>query len=122
MLDLVRDRMEVGPVVSSGDRKPFVMETVKADDRATLGRGPRRNRPRSGWGTSWHLSLPSWARRGSSLGGIHWTTILLGTTCMCTERGAKARARQHVPQYSQAVIDEFNKDGSIDKLLAKGRR
>jgi 7-hydroxymethyl chlorophyll a reductase len=32
MLRLVRDRLEESPPVSSGDRRPFVLQTVLADD------------------------------------------------------------------------------------------
>jgi 7-hydroxymethyl chlorophyll a reductase len=39
MMDLIRPDCDVTPSVSSGDRKPFVMQTVISDDEATLGRG-----------------------------------------------------------------------------------
>lgn len=32
MLDLVRQRLIVTPTSSSGDRKPFVLQTVQSDD------------------------------------------------------------------------------------------
>ena len=32
MLDSVRSRLEIIPTMSSGDRKPFVLQTVVADD------------------------------------------------------------------------------------------
>ncbi|CAI5523208.1 unnamed protein product, partial [Closterium sp. Naga37s-1] len=37
MLELIRPQLQVTPTLSSGDRRPFVMETVKADDKATVG-------------------------------------------------------------------------------------
>ena len=33
MLDLVRPRLEVIPTMSSGDRRPFVLQTVLSDDQ-----------------------------------------------------------------------------------------
>jgi 7-hydroxymethyl chlorophyll a reductase len=32
MLDAVRERLTILPTVSSGDRRPFVMQTVLSDD------------------------------------------------------------------------------------------
>ena len=32
MLDTVKQRLEIIPTMSSGDRKPFVLQTVVADD------------------------------------------------------------------------------------------
>jgi len=46
MLSLVEGLLESTPTVSSGARQPFVMETVKADDAAKLGKGPSRPAPR----------------------------------------------------------------------------
>ena len=43
MLGLIRD--ESSHSVSSGERKPFVMQTVVSDDEATLGRGPEEPAP-----------------------------------------------------------------------------
>nr|GMD00432.1 7-hydroxymethyl chlorophyll A reductase, chloroplastic [Ipomoea batatas] len=40
MLSLVEHLLEVTPTISSGDRRPFVTETVKADDNAKLARPP----------------------------------------------------------------------------------
>lgn len=41
LLDSVSGRLETTAAVSSGDRVPFVLETVLSDDRATLGEGPK---------------------------------------------------------------------------------
>ncbi|GJN15403.1 hypothetical protein PR202_gb02316 [Eleusine coracana subsp. coracana] len=46
MLSLVEGLLESTPTVSSGARQPFVMETVKADDAAKLGKGPSKPAPR----------------------------------------------------------------------------
>merc|ERR1712196_136479 len=37
MLDLVRHTLDISPPISTGDAVPFVLETVKTDDEATLG-------------------------------------------------------------------------------------
>ncbi|KAJ9555625.1 hypothetical protein OSB04_010239 [Centaurea solstitialis] len=37
MLNLVKNLLEITPTVTGGERRPFVMETVKADDNAKLG-------------------------------------------------------------------------------------
>jgi len=36
MLDLVRPRLIVTPTSSTGDRKPFVLQTVEADDECVF--------------------------------------------------------------------------------------
>ena len=41
MFEAVRPRMLTSPPVSEGDRKPLVLETVKSDDKAKMGRGPK---------------------------------------------------------------------------------
>nr|CAD1820940.1 unnamed protein product [Ananas comosus var. bracteatus] len=46
MLSLVENLLEITPTVSNGNRRPFVMETVKADDAAKLGKGPSQPAPR----------------------------------------------------------------------------
>jgi 7-hydroxymethyl chlorophyll a reductase len=48
LFDSVRETCEVTPSVSSGNRTPFVVQTVVADDEATLGRGPPEPAPRAG--------------------------------------------------------------------------
>jgi len=37
MLELIRSDLDISPPMESGDRTPFVLETVKTDDQATLG-------------------------------------------------------------------------------------
>eukprot|EP01018_Ginkgo_biloba_P033600 Gb_34355 [translate_table: standard] len=46
MLNTVRDLLEITPAVSTGNRQSFVMETVKADDRAKTGKGNNQPAPR----------------------------------------------------------------------------
>ncbi|XP_026662313.1 7-hydroxymethyl chlorophyll a reductase, chloroplastic isoform X2 [Phoenix dactylifera] len=45
MLSLVENLLEITPTRSSGNRWPFVLETVKADDKAKLGKGPSQPAP-----------------------------------------------------------------------------
>jgi len=45
MIDIVRDRLDIVPTVSSGDRKSVVMQTVEADDAGFYGRGPESPAP-----------------------------------------------------------------------------
>lgn len=46
MLSLIENLLEITPTTSSGNRQPFVMETVKADDNAKFGKGPSQPVPR----------------------------------------------------------------------------
>ncbi|XP_077228902.1 coenzyme F420 hydrogenase family / dehydrogenase, beta subunit family isoform X2 [Tasmannia lanceolata] len=46
MLSLIENLLEITPTVSSGNRRPYVMETVKADDKAKLGKGPSQPAPK----------------------------------------------------------------------------
>ncbi|KAJ7520998.1 hypothetical protein O6H91_19G033400 [Diphasiastrum complanatum] len=60
MLDLVRHLLEISPPVSSGNRAPFVMETVKADDKAKFGTSKTKPLPRFlGHALAFILSLES---------------------------------------------------------------
>eukprot|EP00250_Pteridium_aquilinum_P013030 c21089_g1_i2 orf=189-1514(-) len=42
MLNVVQHLLQITPTVSSGNRRPFVMETVKADDNAKFGKGSKK--------------------------------------------------------------------------------
>nr|GEX05956.1 7-hydroxymethyl chlorophyll a reductase, chloroplastic [Tanacetum cinerariifolium] len=46
MLNLVKNLLEITPTISGGQRRPFVMEIVKADDAAKLGKGPSKPAPK----------------------------------------------------------------------------
>ncbi|KAH0641270.1 hypothetical protein KY285_037856 [Solanum tuberosum] len=46
MLNLIENLLEITPAISSGKRRPFVVETMKADDEAKFGRGPFQPAPK----------------------------------------------------------------------------
>jgi len=111
MMDLIRPDCNVTPSVSSGDRKPFVMQTVISDDEATLGRGPEQPAPLP-VGKALAYVLEKVGPKGKEFGmySLDYHTI---RNYLYVKRhfGSEARALQHVPKYARMVVDEYNAGG-----------
>lgn len=118
MFDMIRDECEVTPSTSSGNRKPFVVETVKSDDEATLGRGPEKPAPLF-VGNLLAYVLEKIGPRGKEFGmySLDYHTI---RNYLYVKRnfGTDARAEKHVPEYARRVVDEYNARGAVDERLA----
>eukprot|EP00899_Mesostigma_viride_P001730 jgi/Mesvir1/11558/Mv17930-RA.1 len=117
MLDLVRPLLTTTPTVDAGNRKPFVMSTVEADDLAKIGKGPKEPAPRFvGNIIAWLLDKVGPQGLEFARYSLDYHTIRNYLYVMRSQ--GKARAAQHIPEYSKVVVDAYNKNGEIDKLLA----
>jgi 7-hydroxymethyl chlorophyll a reductase len=117
MMDLIREECAVTPSVSSGERKPFVMQTVIADDEATLGRGPEQPAPVPvGKALAWALEKVGPKGKEFGLYSLDYHTIRNFLYVKRNFRG-EARAAAHVPSYARRVVDEYNAYGAVDERL-----
>ena len=117
MMDTIRGECDVTPSVSSGERKPFVMQTVISDDEATLGRGPEEPAPIPvGKALAWLLEKVGPKGKEFGLYSLDYHTI---RNYLYVKRnfGGEARAAQHVPSYARRVVDEYNVYGAVDERL-----
>ena len=117
MMDMIRGDCDVTPSVSSGERKPFVMQTVISDDEATLGRGPEEPAPIPvGKALAWLLEKVGPKGKEFGLYSLDYHTI---RNYLYVKRnfGGEARAAQHVPSYARRVVDEYNVYGAVDERL-----
>ncbi|CAI5962471.1 unnamed protein product [Closterium sp. NIES-65] len=121
MLELIRPQLQVTPTLSSGDRRPFVMETVKADDKATVGTERLNPAPRLvGHIIAFLLDLVGPKGLEFARYSLDYHTI---RNYLHVHRvWGNERAEQHIPKYAKEVVARYNKDGSIDKLLSVGRK
>jgi len=116
MFDMIRGACDVTPSVSSGERKPFVMQTVISDDEATLGRGPEEPAPIPvGKAIAWLLEKIGPKGKEFGMYSLDYHTI---RNYIYVKRAfGEERARQHVPDYARLVVDEYNVYGAVDERL-----
>ncbi|XP_052189461.1 7-hydroxymethyl chlorophyll a reductase, chloroplastic [Diospyros lotus] len=118
MLNLVKDLLEITSTTSSGDRRPFVMETVKADDNAKLGKGPSQPAPKFiGNLIAFVLNLigPKGLEFARYSLDYHTIRNYLYTYCTWGEQ----RASRHMPSYAKKIVSMYNKNGEIDQMLSR---
>jgi len=116
MLDLVRPLLDVTPTVSSGNRGPFVMETVKADDKAKLGKEKTQPAPRFvGNIIAWLLNLVG--PKGLEFGRYSLDYHNIRNYLHVHRAWGKKRAAQHIPSYAKKLVSLYNKNGEIDNIL-----
>ncbi|OWM84245.1 hypothetical protein CDL15_Pgr011630 [Punica granatum] len=116
MLSLVEDLLEITPTISSGNRKPFVMETVKADDNAKLGKGPTQPAPKFvGNLIAFILNLIGPKGLEFARYSLDYHTI---RNCLYVNRAwGKERASRHMPSYAKKLVAMYNQKGEIDVML-----
>ena len=116
MLDAVRPQLLTAPTSSRGDRVPFVLETVLADDRATLG-GAQAPAPL--WvGKALAAVLTAIGPSGLEFArySIDYHTI---RNALYTARTfPPAQAAAHVPEYAVKIVDAYDKGGAIRSRIA----
>jgi len=116
MMDLIRDDMDVAPSTSSGDRRPFVMQTVVADDEAKLGRGPDKPAPRFvGKLLAWLLTKIG--PKGEEFGMYSLDYHTIRNYIYVNRAWGAKRAEEHVPEYAKRVVREYDVDGAISARL-----
>ncbi|RWR96075.1 7-hydroxymethyl chlorophyll a reductase, chloroplastic isoform X1 [Cinnamomum micranthum f. kanehirae] len=150
MLSLVEHLLEITPTISSGNRRPYVMETVKADDQAKLGEGiaiandpilaKRKwllnsdyiSKPSEGFITGKGPSEPAPKFVGNLIAfllnligpkGLEFARYSLDyhtlRNYLHVQRSwGKLRADQHMPSYAKKIVEMYNENGEINKILS----
>lgn len=116
MIGLVKNLLEITPTINSGDRRPFVMETVNADDNAKLGKGPSQPVPKFiGNFIAFLLNLVGPKGLEFARYSLDYHTI---RNYLYTNRAwGKDRADRHTPSYAKKIVESYNKNGQIDLML-----
>ncbi|PUZ52750.1 hypothetical protein GQ55_6G294500 [Panicum hallii var. hallii] len=116
MLSLVEGLLESTPTVSSGARQPFVMETVKADDAAKLGKGPSRPAPRF-VGNILAFLLNLVGPKGLEFARYSLDYHTIRNYLHVRRAWGKQRAEQHIPGYAKKIVEAYDRDGRIQSML-----
>eukprot|EP00850_Spirogloea_muscicola_P005244 SM000023S07700 [mRNA] locus=s23:992512:997963:+ [translate_table: standard] len=127
MLDLVRPMLDITPTMSSasavalhGNRRPFVMETVKADDKATLGLEATKPAPRFVGNVIAYL-LELVGPKGLEFGRYSIDYHFIRNYLYVHRTWGDERADEHIPSYAKKLVSLYNGDGEVDGLLAMGK-
>lgn len=118
MLNLIGDLLEVSPTISSGNRRPFVMETVKADDDAKLGKGPSQPAPKF-IGNLIAAILNFIGPKGLEFARYSLDYHTIRNYLHVNRAWGKERADRHMPSYAKKLVEMYNQNGEIDKLLSR---
>ncbi|CAL1356065.1 unnamed protein product [Linum trigynum] len=116
MLNLVRDLLDVTPTISSGNRRPFVMETVKADDNAKLGKGPAQPAPKL-VGNLIAFILNLIGPKGLEFARYSLDYHTIRNYLYTNRTWGKERADRHMPSYAKKLVELYNQKGEIDDML-----
>lgn len=117
MLSLVKDLLEITPTVSRGERRPFVMETVKADDNAKLGKGPTQPAPKF-VGDIIAFILNLIGPKGLEFARYSLDYHTIRNYLHVNRAWGKQRADKHMPSYAKKLVAMYNQNGEIDKMLS----
>ncbi|BAT96207.1 7-hydroxymethyl chlorophyll a reductase [Vigna angularis] len=117
MLSLVENLLEISPTISSGDRRPFVMETVKADDEAKLGRGPSQPAPKF-VGNLLAFILNLIGPKGLEFARYSLDYHTIRNYLHVNRLWGKERADRHMPTYAKKIVDLYNQNGQIEKMIS----
>ncbi|CAL5012312.1 unnamed protein product [Urochloa decumbens] len=118
MLSLVEGLLESTPTVSSGARQPFVMETVKADDAAKLGKGPSKPAPRF-VGDILAFLLNLVGPKGLEFARYSLDYHTIRNYLHVRRAWGKRRAEQHIPGYAKKIVEAYDGNGQIESMLQK---
>ncbi|XP_042055113.1 7-hydroxymethyl chlorophyll a reductase, chloroplastic-like [Salvia splendens] len=117
MLNLVKDLLEITPTISSGNRHPFVTETVKADDNAKLGKGPSQPAPKLvGDLIAFILNLVG--PKGLEFARYSLDYHTIRNYLHVNRTWGKERAEKHMPSYAKKLVSMYNQNGEIDEMLS----
>ncbi|KAM5553430.1 hypothetical protein ABKV19_025578 [Rosa sericea] len=104
------------PQYVTGDRRPFVLETVKADDTAKMGRGPDPAPKFVGNLIAFLLNLVG--PKGLEFARYSLDYHTIRNYLHINRTWGKERAGRHMPSYAKKIVDSYNKNGEIDKMLS----
>ncbi|KAF5197058.1 7-hydroxymethyl chlorophyll a reductase protein [Thalictrum thalictroides] len=117
MLSLVKDLLMTTPTVSQGDRRPYVMETVKADDKAKSGKGPSQPAPKF-VGNIIAFILNLIGPKGLEFARYSLDYHTIRNYLYVNRSWGKQRADRHMPSYAKEILDMYNQNGQIDQMLS----
>ncbi|KAL8162854.1 hypothetical protein V2J09_014343 [Rumex salicifolius] len=121
MLSLIENLLEVTPTITSGNRRPFVVETVKADDAAKLGKGPSQPAPRFiGNLIAYILNLIG--PKGLEFARYSLDYHTIRNYLYVNRTWGRERAARHMPSYAKKLVDSYNQNGEIDQMLSDNIR
>lgn len=112
MMDLVRDRFEISPTISTGDRRGFVMQTVEADVKGKRGEAPKPM-------PKWLGQMVAWLLQRLGPTGMEFARYSIDyhylRNYLYVNRYWKGRrAEEHIPQYIKQILSEYEPE--ISKL------
>ncbi|XP_074567843.1 7-hydroxymethyl chlorophyll a reductase, chloroplastic [Curcuma longa] len=116
MLELVEKLLEITPTTTSGYRKPFVMETVKADDKVKAGKGPQPAPKFVGNVIAFLLNLIG--PKGLEFARYSLDYHTIRNYLYVYRLWGKERAERHIPSYAKKIVESYNEDASIDLMLS----
>ncbi|KAI5348255.1 hypothetical protein L3X38_001142 [Prunus dulcis] len=118
MLSLVDNLLEVTPTTSSYSKhgQPFVMETVKAYDNAKWGKGPEPAPKFVGNVIAFLLNLIG--PKGLEFARYSLDYHTIRNYLYVNRIWGKQRADQHMPSYAKKIVDTYNKNGEINRILS----
>jgi len=120
LLDLIQDSLETQPAVQGGDRTALVVQTLRSDDDAKFGKGPAEPMPR--WLGNILASVVEFVGpKGLEFAKYSIEYHYLRNYLYVNRVWGEERAGEHVPGYVRRVVDRYDKDGTVAKLLEKGR-
>ncbi|KAL2469565.1 7-hydroxymethyl chlorophyll a reductase [Abeliophyllum distichum] len=117
MLSLVNDLLEITPTTSGGERRPFVMETVKADDNAKLGRGPSQPVPKF-IGNFLAFVLNLIGPKGLEFARYSLDYHTIRNYLHVNRAWGRQRADRHIPSYAKKIVSMYNQNGEIDQMIS----
>ncbi|XP_052477512.1 7-hydroxymethyl chlorophyll a reductase, chloroplastic isoform X3 [Gossypium raimondii] len=118
MLSLIENLLEITPTTSSGNRHPFVMETVKADDNAKFGKGPSQPAPRF-IGNLIAFVLNLIGPKGLEFARYSLDYHTIRNYLYVNRTWGTQRADRHIPSYAKKLVDAYNQNGVIDQMLTR---
>eukprot|EP00803_Ostreobium_quekettii_P000456 evm.model.scf_41.5 EVM.evm.TU.scf_41.5 scf_41:174089-180627(-) len=119
MLDLVRPKLTITPTESSGDRRPFVMQTLISDDDAKLGEAPD---PMPRWlGTilAWVLGLLPAGPKGLEFAKYSLDYHYLRNYLYVGRNWGREAGRRHVPEYAQDIVGQYDRKEIADRVARR---
>nr|GEU42335.1 7-hydroxymethyl chlorophyll a reductase, chloroplastic [Tanacetum cinerariifolium] len=104
------------PQYVTGQRRPFVMETVKADDAAKLGKGPAKPAPKF-IGNIIAFILDLVGPKGLEFARYSLDYHTIRNYLYVNRTWGKERASRHMPSYAKKLVAMYNENDEIDKIL-----
>lgn len=120
MLGTIKDELDATPVVDEGDRKQFVLQTVIADDNATLGLAKQGPMPRF-LGNALSALLGWIGPKGLEFARYSIDYHTIRNYLYVRRNFPKEFAENAIPSYAKRIVKEYDNDGLIEQRLRLGK-